>query len=861
MRLWNKIRARFGRASTSGLAEEMLEHRGMLEERYRAEGLSAHDARMRAAREFGPLALPLEDSRAEWSFVWLESLVADSRYAFRALRHSKAFAATAVLTLGVGLALSSIAFTLFNAYVLRPFAVADPGSLYEVHWSGKEDRVRMHPWRDYEEIRGRHDIFSDVLASRGVFVTGVERHWSGKLVTGNYFRMLGARTEIGRPIEERDAQTPLGDHVAVISYGAWKSVFQLDPEVLGKTIVLRGHCYEIIGVAAREFAGLDESPPDFWVPMTMHAAFRPEEVAVEVVGRLRGGVTRSQAEAMLMSLASRRGPDWRAHLDSRATAIAFTPLILVFFAPVLLALVLVLTTCCANVANMLLARGLARQREIGVRLSVGAGRGRLIRQLLTESLVIAALAGVVGIVLARLGVDLGQRAFYATCPPELATLARLHSLEPDYRVFLFSLVAAALCAIGAALLPALQSTRTNLITALRGEFGSAFRASRLRDAMVVFQVIVCAVLLACGALLHRRAAVFQARETGMRTHGLVNASVGNRGAEFAAEFRSWPDVLGVALTQRAPWFGRLDQTMVIPAGQPNPTVSGYNFVSPGYFDVLGIRLKAGRTFTEAEARASAQVVVISEATARAFWPNEDPIGKTFHTAAPGSRRLEDLARPGDIRVVGVVSDVVHGWVFEGRDPSCIYLPAVEGNGRRAGQILIRFRGAEDNALKRVRQRIAVRWPDLDGETLAMSTVLDVQIYPFRAAAWIGWLMGGLAMVLSVAGMYGVMSFLVSQRSKEIGVRIALGASPGDVVRMVMRRSIALAGVGVLTGGVLAACAVKLLLLWSAGLSVLAWDNVALLSGMGLAGAAATLASLGPSARAARTDPNTVLRAD
>ncbi|MGH9674397.1 MAG: hypothetical protein ACRD44_14550, partial [Bryobacteraceae bacterium] len=215
MRLWNKIRTRFGRGVDADLAEEIRLHRAALEERFRGEGLSPDGARDRAGREFGPMAMALEDSRAEWGLAWLESLWSDTRYAIRALIRNRTFAATAVLTLGAGLALASVAFTLFNTYVLRPFAVLDPDSLYEVRWIGKDAWVRFHSWRDYEEIRARRDVFVGVLASRDVFVMGATRHWSGKLVSGNYFRLLGARIEIGRAIEERDAETPLGDNVVV----------------------------------------------------------------------------------------------------------------------------------------------------------------------------------------------------------------------------------------------------------------------------------------------------------------------------------------------------------------------------------------------------------------------------------------------------------------------------------------------------------------------------------------------------------------------------------------------------------------------------------------------------------------------
>ena len=459
-----------------------------------------------------------------------------------------------------------------------------------------------------------------------------------------------------------------------------------------------------------------------------------------------------------------------------------------FFSPVLLALGLVLATCCANVANMLLARGLARQREIGIRLSVGAGRARLVRQLLSEALVISVLAGIAGVAAAHLLLDACLRVFYATAAPEFASLVRLHSLQPDYRVFLFALGASVVAAMGAAVLPALHATRPDLVTALRGEFSKGFRSSRLRDALVVLQVVVCAVLLVCGALLYRRASVFEARDTGMRRQGVINIASGDRTADIAAEIRLLPGAEAVAVAKRAPWFGRLNQTLVTPAGQSNPQVAGYNLVSPDYFRVFGIAAKRGRFFSSEEARSGAAVAVISQATARAFWPGEDPVGKTLRAVDAAQRHLDTLPLHGDIRVVGVAADVIHGWIFEGRDPTCIYLPASESAAKPPGEILAYFRGDENVALRQIRERLLARWPTFDGETMTMSTVMWVQVYPFRAAAWIGWVLGLLAMVLSVSGMYGVMSYLVNQRSKEIGIRMALGASPAGVVGMVLRRS-------------------------------------------------------------------------
>lgn len=847
MRLWNKLRSRF----QDGLAEEMRQHREMIEERLRADGMSASEARTRAAREFGPLATAIEDGRAEWSFAWLEALWSDTRYACRALARDKTFAATAVLTLGAGLGLASVAFTLFNAYVLRPFAVADPDSLYAVQWRGKQDFVSIHPWRDYEELRGRKDVFADVFAARGVDVGGIARHSQGTLVSDNYFRMLGARIAMGRGIEAGDA------HVVVLSHVGWQAAFGGDPGVLGKTWSLRGQTFQVIGVTGQEFVGLDDSPPDFWAPIGMLRLFRAEEaaVSVEVIGRLRGGMSTERAKAALAAMAERLAPGKRPELDSRATPVSFHPLMLVFFSPVLLALGLVMTTCCANVANMLMARGLARQREIGIRLSVGAGRGRLVRQLLTEALAIAGLAGVVGIVLAQAGLDAGQRIFFATASPEFTKYVRLFSLAPDFRVFLFALSAASVAAVGAALLPALQSTRPNLVAALRGEFGG-FRASRMRDAMVVLQVIVCAVLLVCGALLYRRAGVFQAHDPGMRQHGVISLSGEGRGPEFIEELRARPDVEEAALVKRAPWFGRLDRTMVIPSGRSSAVRANFNVVSPSYFRVMAVQLTAGRGFTEEEARAGAPVAIVSQATARTFWPGEDPIGKTIRGEDSKDRFLESLPARGDVRVVGVASDAMHGWVFEGTDRTCLYLP-----GASAKWALALVRGDESQGMLRLQRWVLDRWPAFEGEVMPLSTMLEVQIYPFRAAAWIGWALGLLAMALTVSGMYGVMSFLVNQRRKEIGIRMALGASPSGVVGMVLRRSVRLAALGVLIGGGFAAIAVKVLTSLSSSVRLVEWDGTALTVGLALAGGAAVLAAVGPSSRAARVDPNTVLRSD
>lgn len=864
--LWNKLRSGLGRGVEDGLAEEMRLHREMLEESFRAEGLSETEARHRAARQFGPALTALEASRSEWTLAWMESVWFDVRYALRALARSRAFAATAVATLGAGLGLAAVAFTLFNAYVLRPFAVSDPASLYEVTWRGPEGpSTSMFTPQQYETIRARRDVFDDALATRNVAVpAGPGRSWQGVLVSGNYFRSLGARTVIGRPIGEEDSR------VVVLSHDVWRTAFGADAAVLGKSVRLRGLPFEIVGVAAPEFAGLATIKCDFWAPIPAQTElFRGEPVLMNVVGRVRAGLTEPRAEAALAALArdSRPGePGVRADLRSKSAPVEYAPQMLLLFAPVVLALGLVLATCCANVANMMLARGLARQREIGVRLAVGAGRARLVRQLVTEALIIAGLAGLAGLALSQLALNGGLRLVFASLPTDFAPMVRLHELDLDYRVYLFTLVLAALSAVGAALLPALQSTRLDLTNALRGEFGisAMTRSSRLRDLLVVAQVVVCVVLLVCGALVYRRAAVLQAVDPGMNPRGVVDLNLTRQQQRVTESLLAGTGGLveSAVAVRRVPWYGRPDRTLIL-AGEGKPLATGFNIVSPEYFTAFRIPILRGRPFTGAEARAGAPVAIVSEATAKAFWPNgEDPIGQTLQAIKPDDRRLGDLG--GDyatLRVIGVARDVASGWLFEGRDPTCLYLPAAIGS-ERAPQTLVQLRDSAAGAagFETLRRHLRERWPDFDGGAVAMTSVLALQLYPFRAAAWIAWLLGLVALGLAVSGLYGVLSYLVTQRSKEIGIRVALGATPGAVVTLVLRRCAALSGAGALIGSLLSAGAVQLLIAWSASVRFLEWDIVAIVSGAAIALAAALLAAAGPSRRAAGVDPNQVLRA-
>ncbi len=876
MNLLRKLRLRLQRRRLErDLAEEMRLHRELLEDRLRGDGLTPAEARAAALRRFGNAAAALEQSRDQWGFVWLDSVLQDLRYAARALRRSKAFAVTAVLTLGVGLGLNTVLFTVFNAYVLRPFAVRDPYSLYEIGWTAKKIRNRSFSLREFRQLRERSDLFSDVHAVSYTLIPVQSHSLTGMLVSGNYFSMLGAGTLLGRPILPEDDAAPGAGPVVVISHEAWKAAFGQDPQILGRKLVLNGHPFEVIGVARPGFSGLRESPLDFWVPLSMFRELKPgqdlfgpaEPAHLVVVGRLRPDVATEQAAAALTGFmrqnASRlqeKPENLRASFYPRSSPVALTPELVKAFSPVFAAFVLVMIAACANVSNLMLARAAGRQREIGVRLSLGAGRARLVRQLLTESLLIAILAGLTGIALAQSTLELGQRLFFATLPSEFAKVVRLVPLALDYRVFLFVLAAATAATLLFGLVPSLQATRTVLVGALRGEFGGRLRASRLRDALVVSQVTVCLVLLVCAATLFRNSDTFQKRDVRLRVDGVVHVStddarIRRRAAEQLA---AQPGVAGVAAVYHAPLYGRLRQITVTPSGAAEVVAAGYNFVSPEYFRLLEVPILRGRGFAPEESAAEAPVAIVSESTARRFWPGQDPLGKTIRVENLDRRYVDRLPEFTQVQVIGIARDVISGWVGDGLDPTCLYFPTSLA-GKHARDLLARGRPGDPGFALALRAALSGRWPDAGFQIVPLEQPLAVQIYPFTAAAWIGWLLGAVALVLTVSGMYGVMAYLVSQRTKEVGIRIALGATPTMVLRLVMRHSVKLTCAGLAVGLALSLAASRLLIAAVELLKMVLWDPVAVVASLALVAAAALLAAYFPSRRASCLDPVSTLR--
>lgn len=441
--------------------DEIQAHIDLEADRLRAEGVDSDEARYAARRAFGNLLAAEERFYDKSRWMWLDQLRQDARYAICTLWRSRAFAGTAVLTLAIALGLVTVLFAVFNAYVLRPFAIHDPHRVYAVGLGSGGDFDFRFTWREYQEIARRRDLFDSAAAHRWHMISTTDRQVHAAFVSGNYFDTLRPHLRLGRAIAAFDAPVPGAAPVAVLSDQAWAMLFNRDPNVLGRRLDLNGHGVEIIGVVRPEFSGMDDSPLDVWLPLTMlpaiagrniYDASEPSELTI--FGRLRADVTRVQAEQALAAFAygaararaqagrAVKPENTRLDLQPRTTPNPLTLGLVAMLSPIFAAFGLVLVAACANVSSVMLARALVRQREIGIRLSVGASRGRIVRQLLTEALIISTLAGLLGIALADGVLRTGRQLFFASLPASLVDLARIVPLDFDVRVFAFGLAVA-----------------------------------------------------------------------------------------------------------------------------------------------------------------------------------------------------------------------------------------------------------------------------------------------------------------------------------------------------------------------------------------------------------------------------------
>ena len=800
----------------------------------------------------------------------LEQLIQDVRYASRGLARSGAFLATTVATLAVGLALTAVAFTVVDAYVLRPFAVRDPYELHLIGWRSRDSGGQGFRWKDYLELRDRTDLFDAVIAESTRFVSSEGRPLSLALVSDNYFEALGPKLSLGRAPGPVDAD---GAHeVAVLSDQAWTRLFSRDPSAVGRTVDVNGRPFVVIGIVGPAFAGLS-NPPDAWVSLKTYAAVSSPDLAgadqpaaLQVFVRLTRARSAAQVESALTSFMVRaieRQHGVRAHVTVHATPNPLTIELAAVLAPVFAAFGLVLVTACANVSNVMLARALARRREIAVRLSLGASRGRVVRQLFTEGLLIAVLAGLAGVLLAGWIIKGATVAIWALVPPSVVSLVRLSPMDVDHRVFLFALGVSALAPLLFALAPALQVSRLALMDALR-DLG-ALRGSRLRGVLVGSQVMISTVLVILAATLARNGASVGAIDLGYQTRGVVSINVRGENAalvpKLATVLANDPRIAELAATTGNPLFIRSRDIAASPSDERASGGTRYTFVSPAYFALLRIPIESGRGFTEAEAASAARVAVVSGSTARRFWPGGNPIGRTIRIERPDGRPVEDLPGYSYVTVVGVTRDVVSGLIVDGVDEGHIYLPAAAADPH-VSALLVRGRadaGLRPEVLEELFRRAA---PDPQiFEALPLGEMRDVQMFPLRTASWAGALLGIIALILSVTGLYGVLTYTLSQRVREIGIRMALGATASAVVGLVVRQVMRLAGGGAAIGLGTAFVVMWLLSSVIRLRTVSMLDAAAFAAGIAVVVAATALAAYQPARRATRVDPARALHTD
>ncbi len=868
------------RRSPDDFTSEVQAHLELETERLIEDGLSPADARDAARRAFGNVTAARERFYEASRWIWIEQFVQDLRYAWRSLRQSPSFVATTVLTLAVGLGLVTVAFTVFNAYFLRPFAVRDPSSLHQIAWRAQDGAGQSFRWRDYVTLRDRHDLFEAVTAESTRFVSSNGRPLAVALVSDNYFESLAPAVLLGRPIGRVDAGGTSGNPL-VLSDQGWTRLFSRDPDVIGREVDLNGHAFVVIGVLRPEFTGLGDSPRDAWVQLTTYAVtskpqlIGPEQPrSVEIVARLRPDVTPAQAQGALATFMSEAVPalpsgdphrNVRAEVRPQSSPNPLSFEMVAVMSPIFAAFALVLVTACANVSNVMLARAIARHREIAVRLSLGASRGRVVRQLLTEGLVIAILSGLAGLALAAWALRGATTLFFSTLPTSAADILRLASLDIDRRVFFFSLVVAAAATLMFALLPALQASRLPLTDALRGQRTGTRRGSRLRSALVVGQVAMSLVLVILALTLSRNGAAMSAIDLGYASTGVMSVNV--RGDEaglvprLAAVLSADPRVAEVAVTGGNPLFVRERSVAAAADSAAGARAIRYTFVSPEYFSILRIPIQRGRTFRADEGATAARVAIVSTATADAFWPGQNPIGRTIRIERPEGRPVDDLPGYTHATVIGTVADVVSGLLIDGPDGGHIYLPT-DANGPHAEAIMLRGRADRSLDPQAMQDLFKQAGPDPQVfEALSLDEMRALQMYPLLAASWVGTLLGIVALALSVSGLYGVLTYTLSQRTKEIGIRMALGATAGAVARLVMGQSARLAGLGAAIGLAAAFAALKALSAAIQLKQVSLLDVVAFGAGLAVVTAASALAAYHPARGAARVDPAETLRAE
>jgi len=828
-----------GRADRE-VAREIEAHAALIEDDLRRRGMPPEAARREARLALGGIEQTKERHRDARAFVWIDDARRDVAYAWRVIRRSPAFAATAIVSLAIGIGANSAIFSIANALLFpAPSGVVEPERLVDVGVTS-DGRGFNGSYVDYLDVRERATAFEAVYASRlfGGRLTltdpagGVEAV-VGQFVSMNFFTALGATPAAGRLFGAGDSESPGGSPVVVLSHRFWSRRFNRDPSVVGRTLRLDDQSFTVVGVAADGFHGTRIVAGDLWLPLTMLPAIKASEPAALTTrrgawlvmgGRLKPGVTRGAAAAELDAVAialEREYPDdnhARRFLVTASSPIPGGSVPVAIFLVLLMGLVtLVLIAACANLAGLLLARASARRQEIAVRLAIGAARGRLIRQLMTETFVLFAVAAGAGLILAAL---LTRSA--AALLPALPFPVDV-SFAIDRRVVAFTSLLALAAALCSGVLPALRASKIDVMSAAKGD--APLGRARLRGAFVAAQVAVSLVLVVSAGLFIRALRTAGAADPGFDPANVELTTIDLSMAGYTAgngplaaravrdRVRALPAVRAATIAVVVPGgFEGQRRGVSVPGLTPAPSGSSrfgvdWNMVEPGYFATLGIPLAEGRDFSDADGSQAARVAIVSESTARQFWPGQRAIGRSIvqPVFGPGGAVRETRT----LLVIGVARDVKSSRLIDGFATSFVYVPLQQDYFSR---VMIVTRATDGRRVSGdVRGAVGAMNPSLpilSSQTLDDSMALG--LIPQRVVATLAGSLGLVGVLLAAIGIYGVTAYHVERRTREIGIRIALGATPHGVVRMVLAHGFSIVGAGTAAGLLFAAGASRLL---------------------------------------------------
>lgn len=878
---WARVRGQAAQwCEDRAFEEEIREHIELLEDRYTLQGMSAQEAARAARRQFGNVTALKERQRAQRGILSPAEWWRDVRFGFRMLAKRPVSSAAVVVALALGIGLNSAVFTFVNALLLRPpQGVSGTNKLVEV-WlhnpkAGGVEGYLPFNYPDYAYYRDHTKSLDGLMAFDGDGEdviwnhTGTGEILHAHFVSGNLFSLLGLNAVVGRTLSAEDDRIDNPRQVVVLSYLFWKQKLSGDSGVIGKTLMLDGRAFMVVGVAPANFTGLMVGPnPDFWAPLTAMVRFRPDDQNrftdrdsswLIVAGKMRQAGERKSVQAEMQVLAKQVYLEHGSKgnfLDPVAYPLTMVPgplrvYVGAFTGGLLLVFALVLLIACTNAASLLLARATGRAREMATRSALGAGRARLMRQMLVESLLLAGIAGAVGVGIAWVT----SRMLMALKPGNIPITL---SIPMDWRVVLFTAAISAATGVVFGLAPALRASAVRTALVLKDESpAGSLKKSRLRSTLVAAQMAVCVVLLAGAALCVRSLMNANAIDAGFDTHhialatldpgalGYTPTKINDFYARLLSRVEHLPGVTSASYAQFLPLGTAHSVTFVDRqlSEDPNAMIADEFRVEPGFFRTIGISLR-GRDLTQTEADADLPgAVIINDTLAQRMWSGEDPIGKSL--ALRGEKTMS--------QVVGVVKNGKYRTL--GEAPAAAVF---RGQVSPARVLVVRTAGDSGTLLSEIRREVPIVDPLMAAtDVQTIEQYMALPLFPARTVGWLLGVSGMLAVLMTAIGLFGVIAYMVSRRTHEIGVRMALGARQSDVMKMVMGQGLRLTAIGLGIGLIVAFAASRMLspLLYGIGANDPATMTAV---AVGLATIALTACYL-PARKAMRVDPSEALR--